>query len=261
MADSDYLRARAFEQRRLHSSATEVAELGWGRAFLNTELASVFDLNHVLVTGPDVPPIAAVVDVTDEILGGAGMRHRKLLVEEGVLSETAGTELASRGFRHGANVVMAKRRPFDRVVDTDGVEEVGLERFLPLQEEFIRGEPWATSDAVVEAILGVARLVAATGARFFATAVDGTLVSGAHLYPGDGIAQIEEVITLEPYRRRGLARRVVTHVTRLMIEDGHGLVFLTADAKDWPRQLYTRLGYDAIGRYHDFTMWPEARDE
>jgi hypothetical protein len=42
-----------------------------------------------------------------------------------------------------------------------------------------------------------------------------------------------------------LARTLVAHVTAMAY--GHGLTFITADADDWPKDLYARLGYDAIG--------------
>jgi predicted GNAT family acetyltransferase len=61
-------------------------------------------------------------------------------------------------------------------------------------------------------------------------------------------AQIEGVYTLADARGRGHARTVVTHALRVAQEHGHTVIFLVADADGTVRQLYERLGFDAIGR-------------
>jgi ribosomal protein S18 acetylase RimI-like enzyme len=93
--------------------------------------------------------------------------------------------------------------------------------------------------------------------RFFAAIVDGEPVSWADLYLADGVAQVEDVATLEAYRNRGLASAVVTAAVRAAEEAGAELIFLVADEDDWPKELYVRLGFEAIGRVHDFVR-PDA---
>ncbi len=63
-------------------------------------------------------------------------------------------------------------------------------------------------------------------------------------------AQIEDVATLPVYRSRGLSRAVVLHAVVEARRSGAELIFLVADESDWPKELYGRLGYDAIGAEH-----------
>ena len=39
---------------------------------------------------------------------------------------------------------------------------------------------------------------------------------------------------------------------------GADLVFLVADDRDWPKQLYSKLGFDPVGRFWQFTRHPPA---
>jgi predicted GNAT family acetyltransferase len=88
--------------------------------------------------------------------------------------------------------------------------------------------------------------------RLLAAEADGKLVAHAELYSHDGVGQIEDVVTLEPYRGRGLARALVLRAGAESRAVGNDLTFLVADADDWPYRLYERLGFETIGRYARF---------
>ena len=62
-------------------------------------------------------------------------------------------------------------------------------------------------------------------------------------------------MTADTHLRRGHAGTVLA--TALHQAAGYGLVFLLAEASDWPRTWYARLGCTAIGRTHVFTR-PES---
>ena len=86
--------------------------------------------------------------------------------------------------------------------------------------------------------------------------MDGRPVSVCELYTRDNVAQIEDVGTLEAYRNLGLARAVVLHAVTAARAAGCDLVFLEADADDWPRELYGRLGFRPIGQIYAFVRKP-----
>jgi GNAT superfamily N-acetyltransferase len=98
-------------------------------------------------------------------------------------------------------------------------------------------------------------LIERVGARFFATRIDGRVVGSCELYVRDGIAQIESVDTLEAYRNRGVARAFLAAAITAA-RDAADLVFLIADAADWPQQLYGKLGFDPVGTFRQFTKPP-----
>jgi predicted GNAT family N-acyltransferase len=59
-------------------------------------------------------------------------------------------------------------------------------------------------------------------------------------------------MTEEQFRGRGLGRAVVA--TALAASQAvHNFTFIVADAHDWPRQLYRKLGFEAAGTTYIFT--------
>jgi GNAT superfamily N-acetyltransferase len=108
-------------------------------------------------------------------------------------------------------------------------------------------------------LIDTARLMQeAIGARFFAARVSGEVASTCDLYSDGLTAQIEAVITLEQHRNKGLGRAVVLAALDVAQSEGHDFVFLIADDDDWPKELYTRLGFDPIGRtFFNFIRSPK----
>jgi GNAT superfamily N-acetyltransferase len=97
-------------------------------------------------------------------------------------------------------------------------------------------------------------MAAAVDTRFFAARVDGQIGSYCELYFDDRTGQIEDVLTLEPFRNHGLARATVSRALEESRAAGHDLTFLIADRDDWPKQLYAKLGFDEIGRIWEFLL-------
>jgi predicted GNAT family acetyltransferase len=85
--------------------------------------------------------------------------------------------------------------------------------------------------------------------RFFAVELDGEVVSYSDLYVNGADAQVEDVGTLPEQRNRGHATAVVLGAIAAAREAGAEFVFLVADAHDWPKELYGRLGFDEVGHY------------
>ena len=102
-----------------------------------------------------------------------------------------------------------------------------------------------------------ALLARAGGARFFGAVVDGQTVCSADLYSDGATAQIESVLTLESFRKRGLGRAVVAEAIRAALNSGHDFVFLLADDEDWPKELYARMGFEPLGWCYDFLKAPD----
>jgi ribosomal protein S18 acetylase RimI-like enzyme len=69
-------------------------------------------------------------------------------------------------------------------------------------------------------------------------------------------AQVEDVATMPAYRGRGHARAVVQHAVEEAWAGGHEFVFLVADGEDWPKELYTKLGFEEVGSRFAFVLEP-----
>jgi predicted GNAT family acetyltransferase len=161
------------------------------------------------------------------------------------------------GWKVEREVVMTYRGAGERAADTSSVEEVSREDLLPLREEISRAEPWAESDEVVAEVLDANRLwEQAANARYFTVTGNGAPVAATDLYSDGRIAQVETVATLPAYRGRGYASALVLRAVEEALSAGHDLVFLTADAEDWPKDLYALLGFEQIGATWAFLRRP-----
>jgi ribosomal protein S18 acetylase RimI-like enzyme len=133
-------------------------------------------------------------------------------------------------------------------------EEVALEQLEAVWARGIRNEPAVTDEEVVRQLVAGKRVVGeAIETRFFTARVDGEIASYCDLYSDGHTGQIEAVMTLEPYRNRGLARAVVLRALAASRESGNDLTFLLAMRDDWPQGLYRKLGFEEIGRVYEFT--------
>jgi ribosomal protein S18 acetylase RimI-like enzyme len=250
-------RTLAFEEVLRTRCAERIVPFRFGRAYFNDSHPRVWYLNGLVVEGTkDVDPgeLAAEAELlhTD-----AGQAHRRC----DVLDEAVGARLERFfrriGWRIEQELVMAYRGGGDRIVDISAVEEVAGEDLLPLRREIDRAEPWATDEEIVDEILDANRLWQAAGnARYFTVRVDGAPVAAADLYSDGRVAQVETVATLPAYRDRGYASAVVLRAVEVAQSAGHDLVFIEADAGDWPKELYARLGFEEIGRTWSFLRTP-----
>lgn len=72
---------------------------------------------------------------------------------------------------------------------------------------------------------------------------DGRVLARTDLYLHEGVAQVEEVVTDPAHRGRGHATLLVRDAVARARAQLAMTVFLLADADDWPRRLYARLGF------------------
>jgi GNAT superfamily N-acetyltransferase len=163
------------------------------------------------------------------------------------------------GWTRECDVIMAATREPDRLGDTSAVEEVSIDDLVPAWTE-----GWATdpavfgSDVARQLVENKRRLGSETDTRFFAARADGEIASYCELYSDGRTAQIENVLTLDRFRKRGLARATVSRTLQEARYSGHDLVFLIADRDDWPKELYGKLGFEEVGRIWEF-MLPRAK--
>jgi ribosomal protein S18 acetylase RimI-like enzyme len=141
-------------------------------------------------------------------------------------------------------------------IGTSSVEEVEPAAMEPVWAEGIRSDhPEEGEEAVGQLVRAQHRRRRAADVRYFAARVDGRVASYCELFLADGTGQIESVMTLEPYRGRGLAKAVVS---RALAESQavHDFTFLVAEAHDWPKELYRKLGFESAGSIWDFLRPP-----
>ena len=158
------------------------------------------------------------------------------------------------GWNVRRHIWMAQLRQPERTPDLSLVEEVGEDELRPGRTAEILRYPWGT-DEVARQLLDAKLLIAKRAeTRFFGVRVDGEIVSWTDLYVAQGVGQVEDVTTKAEHRGKGYASAVVLRAAAEARTAGADLVFLVADADDWPKELYRRLGFDTIGRLTKFFL-------
>lgn len=226
----------------------------FGTALLYEGLPRVWSLNYMLAERDlNEATAEALAAEADELLGGAGLRHRKVEVLDEAAGERLAGEFQALGWHVERDLVQPHRRPADRKVDVSFVEEVDFETLTPVWAEAMQRD-FGSDDDVIRQLSEHKQVLAADGARFFAAHFDGVLASYCDLYSDERTGQIEAVQTLERFRNKGLARAVVAGALAASEAEGHDLTFLLADQADWPKQLYEKLGFDVVGSVYEFTL-------
>jgi ribosomal protein S18 acetylase RimI-like enzyme len=216
----------------------------FGLAVFNERLPLRYDSNYLLVD--ELPEAVSADDLVEE---AARLDRRAVMLRDARTGERLAPRFQALGWRIHRGLVMAHRRQPERAADTGLVEEVDEAALRPPRRRLLAGEPWATP-AVVEQLLDAKPAIArALTARFFAVRVHGEVVGYVDLYHDGRTAQIEDLATLEEHRGRGYASALVLRALQEARGAGCDLVFLVADADDWPKLLYRRLGFDELGRY------------
>ena len=251
-------RAAAFEDALIEAAAERIEPVRLGSAVFTDSLPVVWSLNLLRV---DVSS-ASVEEITAEaerLQGGAGLEHRRVAIQD----ETAGKNLEegfnALGWKPDVFLFMVPRREPNRAVDTSGVVEIGREELRPIREAIL-GEWLGDVNGEVMRQIGESdrRFAEAGNARHFAVVVDGEPVSSTDLFSDGRTAQIEDVGTLPDHRGAGHASAVVMKALEEARAMGHDFIFLVADARDWPKEMYRRLGFDAVGEKYAFLLSDHA---
>ena len=229
-----------------------------GTVVLNEDLPRVYDTNFARVERDfDALSAGMLATEVEEIQAACGLAHRKIVMPDEAAGERVLPGLRRLGYASRRLVVMAyegPREPPAPAGDAPAVSAVSMEELRPLHDrtstEFL---PPASRDAVPQLARFFERLVAAADTTLLTAALDGEAAAYCALFRGGGVAQIDQVSTLERARRRGLGGAVVGAGLARALAAGDELVFLVAHESDWPRRWYARLGFRAIAVRHEFT--------
>jgi len=239
----DYLR------RTDEAIVDEVRPLRHATALLTPSLPLVWQLNAVRVDDA-AAGAPALVATAEEALGDAG--HRKLVVHDEAVGARLAPALAATGWNVYRLLVMVRDRPSERTPPPGAGAEVDRRMGAAVLAAFRREQPFGWQEEAVEQLAAMDdRYGRAALARDF-VAPPGDPACACRLYAADGLAQIDEVGTLESRRGRGHATAAVLAAADSAAAEGCDPVFLLTDASDWPQQLYRRLGFSAIGSIYEF---------
>lgn len=237
----------------------EVVAYDWGRAFLSPTLPLAWDANWVLIERAGMTA-AEVIAAAEESLAGYG--HRAIAIRD----EAEGTRLAPQiaaipGWEEEENLYMLWRGDDDNLEPGAEVLETPLSGCEELRREFIRGEFSPDLDKLEETadqLLEMGRRTSGAGGDRWFVAPPEQPASACCLLSGEEIGQVEDVGTLASARGQGLAQAVIKAALAASREAGHEHTFIVADADDWPRLLYEKLGFEPCGVIHVLRRGPTA---
>jgi ribosomal protein S18 acetylase RimI-like enzyme len=233
----------------------EVARTTHGTALLTPSLPLVWQVNAIRVEDPDAGAreLMREADVVQAAFG-----HRKLVIHDEQLGVRLSREFADAGWNVFRILIMLRRRPPDRPLEPGAGAEVTKETGAAALAAFRREQPFGWQDEAVRQLAEMdARYDRVLAARDFASPPDDPACA-CRLYVHDGLAQVDEVGTIESRRGRGHARAAVAAAADAGSAEGAQAVFMVTDAADWPQELYRRLGFDEIGATYEFLKVPIA---
>jgi ribosomal protein S18 acetylase RimI-like enzyme len=242
-------RIQRFE-REIELAGTETVESPLGVGVLTPELSRRHDSNYLLLERAD--GAADAIAEADRILGGAGRTHRVILTFDDDLAARLAPQFRALGWLVQRHVLMVHRRKPEKRADTAIVREVDEAALRPGRTHEIVAQPWGSPELARELLDAKVMLADRAQTRFFGVEVDGEIVAWSDLYLAQGVAQVEDVATRPEHRGRGYATAVVLRAVEEARRAGADLVFLVADDKDWPKQLYARLGFEPVGLAYKF---------
>jgi GNAT superfamily N-acetyltransferase len=237
--------ALAFLRGTAELAADDARAIDAGCVVRAPSLPLVWSLNHLRLSGPVT--YEQVVAQAEEHLGD--LPYRQVAIEHQASAELIEAPLRADGWTPDRELLMVLARPSDREADTAGVVEVDEDSAARLMRRWVSDDPKMTAATLDQVVAATTREGRVRAARTLGVQDQaGELVAMTKLYSDGVTAQVEDVFTLPEWRNRGCARRLIMRAIALAQAAGHERVFIVADDDGWPKHLYSRLGFDPIGR-------------
>jgi GNAT superfamily N-acetyltransferase len=252
MSSNQLDRITAFLHHFTRAQASDIIELEWGFVHLQSEFPQSYSHNQLVVT--DTVSATHAIATADQILGDAGLAHRYVSFDLETAGEAAISDFVEAGYEHEPLVTMIHDGR-DLGEPAHAVRAVTHEVLRPALVRDWRVDLPDATDEAIDQLADRTKLYARGAEVAFLAVFDGDQIAArAELYLDrtNAVAQFESLVTHPDFRGRGYAGALVRDALRRSISAGCELSFLVADAADWPRDWYARLGYNAVSTTHDF---------
>lgn len=242
-------RIRLFDWALAQRRAAAVVPVNGGIAVLDPRFPQSYEHNALWVGG--MSDAATVAAEADRVLGGAGLAHRRAVLEDPAMA----IALASRGW-HAQELRLMCCRESPVVKGSIRVVPVTQEIVSQLWERSWRRELPDLDDEAVRQLINREALADAVIRVVDLAVLDrrGQPIAATQLRIDGATAAIEAVMTDPAHRRAGLAGALVLDAVIRARAAGCDVVFLTAAANDWPYRWYTRLGFTEVGTRFEVTL-------
>jgi ribosomal protein S18 acetylase RimI-like enzyme len=242
-------RAIVFQREMSARLAERSVRTKHGVAHFAGSLPRVWDRNLLAIDLGAEATAAELALEAEAVQGAARLRHRKIAIDDDLGLRVA-RDFRRRGWTAHEYVVMPLAGDLADV-DLSATGEVDADSLVPTWREGIRA--YTPDDETVRQLVVAQRdRSRAVEVRYFAARANGRIAAYCELFSADGVGQVESVMCLEEYRGRGLGKAVTGRAAAESVRAGHELTFLVAEAGDWPRHMYGRLGFHEEARIWNF---------
>ena len=242
-------RIHAFRAALQDAAAEKRVSSKHGVGLFAPSVREVYDLNYLRAEQP--APAGDLIREAELLMGD--YFHRRVVVERP--DDHVASGFRARGWTVTPHLIMARVRQPDRRMDASMVREAAFAELVAARREVTVGEPWGNNE-ISSLLDGAKRLIMrAVPTRFYAAVVGDEVAAYCEVRSSGGVAQIEDVNTVERFRGRGLGRAVVQRAVD-EASVANDVVYLEALAEDWPHELYRRMGFDVVGERHVNTLFP-----
>ena len=240
-------------------------ETSWGAASADPRWPDVWDANVASVLRPaERLSLREVRSVLEPMLEESGASAERIEFLDAGAGSPALRELEGSGAEVDADVVMLREgppRPDDGEPPAPAVEVAAPDDAF---WSFYRSVPafyGDLPDRVLDQMLDRARrLYVPMGLRCFLTTMDGEPAGLASVLVVEDMGYIDNVVTVERHRGRGIASSGVGACLRAAADAGARSVFLLAEEGGAPERLYWRLGFRVVAASRSFVR-PRTRTE
>lgn len=242
-------RVLEFVRAVLVRTVEEARAVPVGLVVRTPSLPAVWSANQLRVT--ESLDFREMTDLADEELAGLG--YLDIALEH----QASGPAL-EQVFRSGAwkvqrDLLMTLSGEPDRPTDTGVVVDAGEDETMEMMNRWYGEDPGPNPIERTQLVEYTRRETGVYGDHLLGVrSSDGQLVATTKLRSDGHTAQVEDVYTVPEARGRGYARALVSRAVEVARQTGAELVFITADDNDWPKLLYTRIGFRAVGHVWHF---------
>jgi ribosomal protein S18 acetylase RimI-like enzyme len=236
----------------------------WGTIVTDPRYPRVYEANHASVLAPS--PDLSLPDIRDELhpaLKQAGASHEHIEFMDAAEDSPAMRELLASSGEHDPHVLMVYEgeRPLGearalsneptgiRVVEVEQPDGSFWEHYRSVPNEY--GE--VLSDDVLDQMVARVQDTFGPAERFFVGSMDGAIAGIVSVLNLEGVACVDNVVTLSAFRGRGVATATVTRAVSASLTAGAKAVSLLAEENSAAQRLYQRLGFRVRRRCYSFT--------
>jgi len=241
-------RVVAFVRENLAKTADDLRPIQAGCVVSTPSLPAVWSVNQIRVALP--LGFESVIELAEEQL--AATRYVHIVTENQDSGPGLEDAFRAAGWKTEREVWMVLAAEPDGATDTSVVVDADEDEVTEMMRRWY-SEDELDAGALDQLVEFSRREVRACGDRLLGVrSSDGQLVAVSKLRSDGRTAQVEDVYTAPEARGRGFGRAVVARAVELARDDGHDLIFITADDNDWPKQLYARVGFRPLGLMWQF---------